>query len=268
MHGTDSFGGQLRTWRTARQLSQEALAGRAGVSPRHLSFVENGRSQPSRELVLALVAALDVPLRDRNALLTAAGFAPVYRASSLDGDELRHLRRAIDHVLRQQEPYGAVVVDRLWNVREMNQGAARLLAQFPPRSAEGAAAAGNLIAGLLHPEALRPYLVNWEQLALLLVARLHRELAASPGDDDRRRLLAALLAMPGVPADWRHAPVGHPTAPFAPVHLRHGAIEVRLFTMLTSIGTPLDVTAEELHIETYFPADDASDAMIRGLAAT
>src|SRR6188474_474053 len=105
-----TFGAQLRAWRQARHLSQEELAARAGVSARHLSFVENGRSQPSRELVLALAGALDVPLRERNTLLTAAGFAAAFRASPLDGETLAHLRRAIDHVLAQQEPFGAIVV--------------------------------------------------------------------------------------------------------------------------------------------------------------
>src|SRR5690349_24338525 len=123
---TDTFGGQLRAWRLARRVSQEELAGRAGISSRHMSFVENGKSQPSREVVLALAGALDVPLRERNTLLAAAGFAAAYRASPLDGDELVHLRRALDHVLAQQEPYGAVVVDGRWNVLRMNRGAQRL----------------------------------------------------------------------------------------------------------------------------------------------
>src|SRR3954467_3257984 len=112
----ETFGARLRMWRQTRQQSQEALAGRAGVSTRHLSFVENGRSQPSRELVLALAGALDVPLRERNTLLAAAGFAAAFRASPLDGEVLAYLRRAIDHVLDQQEPYAAVVVDGAWDL--------------------------------------------------------------------------------------------------------------------------------------------------------
>jgi transcriptional regulator with XRE-family HTH domain len=266
MPAAPAFGVQLRSWRSARQLSQEALADRAGVSPRHLSFVENGRSHPSRDLVLALAGALDVPLRDRNTLLLAAGFAPAYAASALDGDELRHLRRAIDHVLRQQEPYGAVVVDRLWNVLEVNRGAAAMMARFPPCSAEGADAMRNLLTATLHPDALRPYIVNWDDVAAHLVARLHREIAAT-ADEERRRLLARVLALPGIPADWRAIPPGRPAAPFVPVHVRSDGIELQLFTMMTSIGTPLDVTAEEIHIETYFPADDATDAALRGLTA-
>jgi len=261
----ETFGTQLRSWRLTRRVSQEQLAARAGVSSRHLSFVENGRSQPSREVVLALAGALDVPLRERNTLLTAAGFAAAYRASPLDGEELVHLRRAIDHVLAQQEPYGAVVVDGHWNVLRMNQGALRLFQHFAPTSPDGVAAARNLVLGALHPDVLQPYLVNWAEVAGHLVARLHREVAARPADSDLQKLLARVLAQPNVPSEWRVPEPGRSAAPFIPVHLRSPTLEVRLFTMLTSIGTPLDVTAEEIHIETYFPADDATEATLRGL---
>jgi transcriptional regulator with XRE-family HTH domain len=261
----DSIGVQLRAWRTARRQSQEQLADRAGVSARHLSFVENGRAQPSRELVLALAGALDVPLRERNTLLAAAGFAGVFRASPLEGDELVYLRRAIDHVMTQQEPYGAVVVDGHWNLIKMNRGASKVFAHTPPTTPAGLDAAKNLVLATVHPEALRPYIVNWSEVAGHLVARLHREVASRPGDDELRRLLTRVLAAPGVPAEWRSFAPGRSAAPFLPVHLRAPTLEVRLFTMLTSIGTPLDVTAEELHIETYFPADDASAAVLRSL---
>lgn len=261
----DAFGTQLRSWRIARRISQEQLAGRAGVSTRHLSFVENGRSRPSREVVLALAGALDVPLRERNALLTAAGFAAVFRASPLDADELRHLRRAIDHVLRQQEPFGAVVIDGHSQILQLNQGAQRLLGHFPPTTAEGLAASRNLLLWTVHPEALRRYIVNWEDVAGHLVARLHREISARPGDEALQHLLVRVLATPDVPREWRVAGPGRTAAPFLTVHLRSPTLEVRLFTMLTSIGTALDVTADEVHVETYFPADDASDAALRAL---
>jgi transcriptional regulator with XRE-family HTH domain len=261
-----AFGVQLRAWRQTRHLSQEELAARAGVSARHLSFVENGRAQPSRELVLALAGALEVPLRERNTLLAAAGFAAAFRASPLDDEVLAHLRRAIDHVLDQQEPFGAVVIDGAWNLIRVNRGAATLAQRFPPTTAAGAAAARNLVLATVHPEALRPYIVNWTDVAGHLVARLHREVAARAGDDELSRLLARVLAQPGVPAEWRAFAPGRSTAPFLPVHLRSAELEVKLFTMMTSIGTPLDVTAEEIHIETYFPADDASEATLRALA--
>lgn len=264
----ETFGGQLRAWRLARRVSQEELASRAGVSPRHLSFVENGKSHPSRELVLALAGALDVPLRERNTLLTAAGYAAAFRASSLDSDELAHLRKAIDHVLRQQEPYGAVVVDGHWDVLRMNDGAARLFRHFPPTTSEGAAAVRNLVLGVFHPGALRPYIANWDEVAAQLVARVHRELAARPGDDELSQLLARILAQPEVPTEWRIPAPGRSAPPTLGVHLRSPTLEVRLFTMLTSIGTPLDVTAEEIHIESYFPADDDSETALRALVTT
>src|ERR1043165_3799952 len=175
-----AFGGQLPAWRQSRRGGQEELAARAGVSPRHLSFVENGRSQPSRDLVLALAGALDVPLRERNTLLTAAGFAAAFRASSLDPEVMASLRRAIDHVLAQQEPFGAVVIDGAWDVIRVNRGAERLFRRFP-MSPDGRGAARNLVLGTVHPEALRPYIVNWTDVAGHLVARLQREVAARPG---------------------------------------------------------------------------------------
>lgn len=262
----ESFGAQIRSWRVARRVSQEALAARAGVSTRHLSFVENGRSQPSREVVLALAGALDVPLRERNRLLTAAGFAMAFRASQLDDDVLVHLRRAIDHVLAQQEPFGALVLDGRWNILRMNRGAQRVFRHFAPTTPDGAAAAANLFLGLVHPEALRPYLVNWSEVAGHLVARLHHEIAARPGDDELARLRARVLALPGVPAEWRIPAPGRAVPPFVSAHLRSPTLDVRVFSMLTSIGTPLDVTADEVHIESYFPADDESEAALRGLA--
>jgi transcriptional regulator with XRE-family HTH domain len=260
------FGPQLRAWRLARRISQEALATRAEISARHLNFVENGRANPSRELVLMLSDVLEIPLRDRNALLTLAGFAAVFRASSLDSTELRHLRRAVAHILRQQEPYGAFVIDAGWDVLESNAGAARMLRQFPPTSAEGLAASSNLLLAAVHPEALRPYIVNWLEVAGLLVARLHRDRASRPSEGSHR-LLATALAFPGVPTAWRVPTLGQVAAPFVTLHLRAPHLELRLFSMLTSIGTPLDVTAEELQIETYFPADEASERALHELAA-
>ena len=169
-------------------------------------------------------------------------------------------------MLRQQEPYGAAVVDGHWNVVRMNQGAARLFARFPPTSEAGLAAAQNLVLATLHPDAMRRYIVNWEEVAGHLVARLHREVAAHPTDDALARLLASSLAQPGVPTEWRVPAPGRSAAPFLALHLRTGDLELRLFTMLSSIGTPLDVTAEEIHIESYFPADDASETILRALA--
>jgi transcriptional regulator with XRE-family HTH domain len=264
----DSAGRLVRSWRLARHLSQEQLAERACVSTRHLSFVENGRSRPSPELLRTLCEALEIPLRDRNTLLLAGGYAPAFSSGSLDGEELVSLRRAVDHILRQQEPYGAVVVDRYWNVLRLNQGATRLLSCFPPTSEAGAECMTNVLLATFHPGALRSYIVNWEEVAITILSRLQRELAAVPGDREGTHLQARILALPDVPAAWRTPDLGAPAQPFVPLHLRRPAtgLELRLFSLITTVGTPLDVTAEGLRIESYFPVDDASDQALRQLA--
>jgi len=262
-----SVGPLLRRWREARSLSQERLALMAEVSTRHVSFVETGKSAPSREMILVLANALDLPLRDRNALLLVAGFAPVYRVSALDGDALRPVRRALDYMLQKQEPYGAVVVDRVWNVLRTNEGAARMLAFFLAGTDAPPMALSNVVQSTFHPRGLRQFMVNWEEVASLLVERLHREIALAPDDDERRALLASVLDQPGVPARFRAPSLLTDAEPFVPVHLVRGDVEVRLFTTVTTLGTPMDVTAEELRIESYFPADDATEAWIHRLSS-
>jgi len=258
-----SFGPLLRKWRLTRSYSQQRLASDSEVSTRHLSFLETSRAAPSREMVLLLASALELPLRERNGLLVAAGFAPVYRESALDGAELAHVRRALDYVLAQQEPYGAVVVDRVWNVLRMNVGTMRLfgavLGDTPPP------ARPNVVDLLFAPGPFREAVVNWEEVAGPLVERLHREIAAEPEDQERRTLLATILAYPDVPQDYREARL-ETVRPFVPLQLRVRGEELRFFTMISTLGTPLDVTAQELRIETYFPADDATELWCRNAA--
>jgi hypothetical protein len=242
------------------------LAERAEVSTRHLSFLESGRSQASREMVLVLGNALELSLRERNLLLTAAGFASVYRETSLDAGPMEHVRRALDRMLAQQEPYPALVLDRLWNATRMNQGCARLFARLLGGRTPPPDVLGNLAHALFHPEGLREAIVDWPDVAAWTAARLHREAAAdpTPGPGSIRALRDTVLAYPGVPQGLQ-APRLDTTPPIAlPVHVRapDGA-EARLFTMLTTLGTPLDVTAEELRVELYFPLDDASDAFLK-----
>ena len=256
----------LRAWRGNRGLSQEHLAARAGVSTRHLSFIETGRSRPGRDVLLALAGALAVPLRDQNQLLLAAGLAPRFSSSSLDGDELAMVRRGLDHALRHHEPYPAVVVDRTWNLLRVNRAAQRMLAELTPAPLPPAVGA-NLVLGLLHPDGWKPAIVNWDEVAGDLLERLHRECAAAPQDRALTELRARALAIPGVPAHFR-SPRLAAVGPFALVHLRRGALQLRLFTMVTTLGTPLDVTAEDVRIESYFPADDATETILRGWAPT
>lgn len=262
-----ALGALLREWRLARRLTQQELADIAEVSVRHLSFMETGRAGASREMVLVLANALDLPLRERNLLLGAAGFAPVYRETSLDAAPMAHIRRALDHLLAQQEPFPAIVLDRSWNVLRMNAGGQRLFARFIMPLSPPPIVLRNLAHALFHPEGLRHVIVDWPVLAAAIAERLHREAAADPSEGGPRALRDAVLGYAGIPERLRQPrlldapPVALPLCLRAP----DGA-EARFFTTLTTLGTPLDVTAEELRIESYFPLDDATDSFIRSLA--
>lgn len=257
----EGLGPLLKKWRKARGLSQEELAHRARVSTRHLSCLETGRAGTSREMVLNLASALDLPLREQNNLLVAAGFAARFGSAGLDDPALAQVKKALSHLLDHQEPYGAVVMDRLYNVIALNQGARRLLQLIPDPPPPPIAL--NLYHLLLHPQGLRPLLLNFDEIAGLLLLRLEREVAVND-DAPLRALLEALSVYPRpqLPAD----PAATSPAPFGVLRLRRPGGELSLFTMLTSLGTPLDVTAEELRIETYFPADEASERWLRASA--
>jgi transcriptional regulator with XRE-family HTH domain len=260
----DGFGGLLRRLRTARRLSQEQLAFDAEVSTRHLSYLETGKSKPSREMVLVLANALELELRDRNTMLSSAGFAAVYTSSALESLQMAPVRRAIDLILAKQEPFGAIVVDRVWNVLRLNDGAMRLLSRFLPEAADHPELAANIVKSSLHPKGLRPWIVNWVEVATFALERLERDCVMFPTDAERLALRDAVRSYPGVEA-LRPFDAGTAGAPVSLVHLKRGDDEARLFTMITSIGTPLDVTAQELAIETYFPADDATERWTQSL---
>ncbi len=253
----DGFGGLLKRWRSVRRLSQEALAFEAEISTRHLSCLETGKAKPSREMVLLLSSALSLELRERNVMLGSAGFAPVYTAQRLESLEMAPVRKAIDLLLQKQEPYGALVVDRVWNVLRMNQGALRLFRHFAPNAPDDPRVATNVVRSALHPQGLKPAIVNWVEVALFALERLEHECAMYPDDVERQALLADLRTDPGV-AMLSVSAMPRSSQPVSLVHLKRGDDEVRLFTMITTIGTPLDVTAQELAVETYFPADDAT----------
>jgi transcriptional regulator with XRE-family HTH domain len=263
-HG--GFGELLRRWRVQRRLSQLDLAVEAEISTRHLSFIETGRAQPSREMVLLLARALDVPLRDRNDLLTAAGYAPVYRESGLGAPALAQVRRALDFILRQQEPYPALVLDRGWNVLEVNQGSARFQARFLDAAAVAELGPPNAMRLMFHPRALRPHIVNWEPTAASMIQWLHRDVVSGLGGEQTRALLEELLGYPGVPRQWRTLDVEASTGPFLPIEFEKDGRTLRYFTTLTSLGTPHDITLQELRIESFFPADEATEHASRALA--
>ena len=261
------FGRLLREWRSRRGLSQLDLAVEAGVSARHLSFVETGRATPSREMVVLLARALDVPFRDRNDLLTAAGYAAIYRATSLDAPALTQARRALDYMLRQQEPYPALVLDRHWNVLKVNEGSARVQALFLDPASVATLGAPNAMRLMFHPKGFRPWIVNWEATAASLIQWLHRDVATGFADAETRALLEELLSYPDTPRQWRSLDLDASPAPFLPIEFRKGDLVLRYFTTLTMLGTPHDITLQEVRVESFFAADEATERVTRSLSA-
>ena len=256
----------LKQWRERRRMSQLGLAVEAEISPRHLSFLETGRAQPSREMLLLLSRVLEVPPRGRNELLTAAGYAPIYRETALEAPEMAQARRALDFMLRQQEPYPAMVLDRHWNILMTNEAMNRVMSLFLDPTAVAAAGAPNAIRLSYHPQGLRPFIVNWEATAATFIQWLQRDLLRA-GDAETRRLLDELLSYPDVPRQWRALDLDASTAPFLAMELCRGDVRLSFFTMLASLGTPYDITLHELRIECFFPADEATEEALRRLAA-
>ena len=256
-------GSLLKQWRRARRMSQQDLAIASEVSTRHISFVENGKSSPSREMVLVLASALDMPLRERNVLLASAGFSPAYRESKLDDPDMAGVRQVLDIILKHQEPYPALVLDHVWNLVRMNDAAMRVLGHF--LGDVDPALLRNVMHALFHPEGFRPWVVNFEDVASAVIDRLYREAMIEPETSPTRALLAELEAYEGVSARMRAVDLDKAFTVAIPLHLRKGDVDVRFLTTITTLGTPLDVTAQELRIESYFPADAASRAWIEAL---
>jgi transcriptional regulator with XRE-family HTH domain len=265
MAATHAVGPLLAYWRKTRRMSQLALAHEAEVSPRHVCFIETGRSKPSREMILLLATVLDVPLRERNSLLLAGGFAPVYRESGLADAELAGVRAAIDAILRHHRPFPAVVMDRHWNIRGGNDAAdrffAHLLAGGP---SEGA---GNVLRLMFHPKGLRPYVTNWEATAEVLVQRAHREAVGGVQDPGLTELLAEITSYPGVPKGWRTPDLGRPLVPVVPVAFAKNGERYTYFSAVTTLGTPQDITLQEIRLECFFPADVETERAAHALAA-
>ncbi len=265
----DLFGPMLRAWRRRRGASQLSLALQSGVSQRHVSFLESGRARPSREMVVQLTSALDVPLRQRNEMLLAAGFAPVYRESNLAAPELAAVRQAIARMLKQQEPYPAVVIDRLWNLLDAND-AANAFTVFlfegpPPPPPPGKQA--NLLRWLLDPKALRSKIINWEEVARYLVSTTYAEILAAGGEPKALGFIEEIMAYPDVPASFRKVRFEERPPPVLTVDYLVAGKTLSVFTTIATLGTPQDVTLQEVRIESFFPADERSDALFRSLAA-
>ena len=256
--GPASAGDLLRQWRDLRGVSQLDLALDAGVSQKHISFVESGRSQPSPQMVIDLAEALDVPLRERNAILLAAGFAPRYSEAALDAPLLTRLTGALRRMLKQNEPFPAMVMDRHWNVVLANDAAPRffgcftdLAARPPPR---------NLLRVIFDPEGLRPFIVDWPATSRMLLARVHREALGGTLDPGTRTLMDELGRYPDVDIR-RRAAMADAASPLIPMTFAKDGVVLSYFSLITTVGTPQAVAAQELRLECMIPADDATERL-------
>ncbi|BCJ78118.1 transcriptional regulator [Catellatospora sp. IY07-71] len=253
----------LRGWREHRRLTQLELSNQAEVSTRHLSFVETGRSRPSRDMVLHLAEQLDIPLRERNRLLLSAGYAPVYGQAPLDSPRLGPVRAALRQVLAGHEPYPAVVVDRWWNLVDANAALGVLTAGIADHLL---AAPANVLRAGLHPQGMAPHIVNLGEWRAHLLGRLRRQVAATTDPE-----LAALYEeLRDYPCDQPEPEVETPGPGdiVVPLRLRHDGGELAFISIVATFGTPLDVTVAELSIESFFPADEHTAEVLRRWRST
>lgn len=257
------FGDHLRHWRQHRRLSQLDLAQDAEISTRHLSFVETGRSQPSREMVLRLAERLDVPLRERNALLVAAGYAPMYRDRPLQDPAQAPARAAVELILRSHEPYPALAVDRHWNLVAANRMVPHLMAGADPSLLEGSV---NVLRLSLHPRGLAPQIVNLLQWRNHIFERLRQQVQAT-GDSELVGLMEELRAYPVPEGADRTKLDGEHLGVVMPFQFRTPSGVLSFISTTTVFGTPVDVTLQELALETFFPADPFTGDALRQLAA-
>jgi transcriptional regulator with XRE-family HTH domain len=250
------LGDLLRHWRAVRGKSQLDLACDAATTPRYVSFVETGRAQPSRQMVVRLARALDVPLRERNDLLVAAGFAPLYSLEPLDSPLMARVDEAVTSVLAGHDPYPAVVMDRAWNLVRANDGAAGLFGRlFAP---EPVPANANVLRLVIEPGPVRQSLRNWAEVVPALLERARREAIAGVLDRDTAGLIAALRDRHDVAEALSSPDTSRSHGPVIDLCFAVAGADLSFFSVISTIGTPIDITAQELRIEAFFPADDAT----------
>lgn len=245
------LGELLRYWRKERGKSQLDLSLDTGISQRHLSFVESGRSAPSRDFLSTVSDALSIPLRERNTLLLASGFAPQHGEQSIDAGQMAVVTRAIDKMLEQHEPHPALVLDRYWNVVRTNKAAPQFFASFV--DLEARPKPRNLLDLMFDPAGMRPFVEEWEKVAVGLLQRVRREAVGQVLDAKLQGLLKRLREYPGVAA---LKPPLAPQSPVLPIVFRRGKQRLSYFSLITTVGTPQCITAQELRVECMFPTDD------------
>jgi transcriptional regulator with XRE-family HTH domain len=258
------LGDLLRQWRGVRGRSQLDISVDTGISQRQISFIESGRSVPTRSTLMGIAQVLEIPLRERNALLLAAGYAPLYSDAAWNSDEMKGITKALGRMIAQHEPYPAIVMDRYWNVLLTNDAAPRffncfidVLARPSPR---------NMLHLMFDPNGLRPFIVDWEALARTLIQRVHREAVGHIVDQKTKDLVTDLLAYPDVQSVWRvpEAGSGLPMIPMS--FVKDGAV-MNYFSLVTTVGTPQAIAAQELRVECMYPADDETEVLHAKLLA-
>jgi transcriptional regulator with XRE-family HTH domain len=247
-------------------MSQLDLAGAAGISSRHLSFLETGRAHPSREMVHLIAATLDLSLDDENALHLAAGFVAPHGDRGLETADFQHVHQALDFILAQQEPFPAIVIDGRWDVRMRNGAARRLFAPFHEAYDMPERLRDNAMHTVFHPGGLRQFFVNWDEFAGHLIRVLHRE--ASQGSHSAAALREEILAYPGIAPAWRSPLDRSPSQPVMTMQLRRGTYALSFFSTLTTFAMPREVALQQLKIEGFYAADDATAATARHLASS
>lgn len=270
LHEILDFGALLKDWRAHRRVSQLGLSGLSGISQRHISFLETGRSKPSRATVLALSDSLDIPLRERNALLQSAGYRAAYSEAALDGERTALFRAALEATLDHHEPYPALVLDGRWNLVMANQGALRFFGRFvdvfAALEAIGSPTEFQMARLCLREEGLKPFIENWQALAWSFLIRARRALLANPRDPCLPELIAEIAGHPEAPAAWREPDWTSEPAPAMTMTMTKDGARYALFTMLAHFGSAQSVTAEELSVETFYPADEATRRALLALA--
>ena len=255
----NQLGDLLRHWRNIRGKNQLDLSIETELSQRHISFIESGRSVPSRQVLIKIARALDVPLRDRNVLLLSAGYAPAYSEAAWNSRQMRSVTSALERILCQNEPFPALVMDRYWNVLMTNESAPRFFNCFIDMSQRTRPL--NILHLVFDPKGLRPFVDNWEEVASSLIERVYFEAVGRVIDEGTKELLAALRAYPRVRMDDRanQSSDPGPITPMIPISFRKGDTVLNYFSMVTTVGTPRTVAAQELRIESLFPADDTTE---------
>ncbi|EJC83093.1 putative transcriptional regulator [Rhizobium leguminosarum bv. trifolii WSM2297] len=253
---SNELGAQLRAWRGTRGKSQLDLSLDTGISQRQISFIESGRSTPGRHNLLHLADALDVPFRERNTLLLAAGYAPIYTEGGIEDAEMKSVRDALKRMLVQHEPFPAVVMDRYWNVAMTNDATLRFFNSFIDMAAREKPR--NLLHLIFDPAGLRPFIPNWEETAKSLMARVFRESVGRVIDARTKALMGTLLAYPDVDTAWTISTTADST-PVIPLSFVKNGQVLKFFSLVTTVGTAQTITTQELRIECMFPLDDVTE---------